>query len=448
MSQTKLHWTPLAVITLFVGLVDSALVLVIPKTVGGIQVALIVFVFLFTFFFFGTFILFLWKKPFLLYGPSEWGETPKLQDFVQTVSGSSPKQSDTEGEKITETAQVVIETQEQNEQQEEQEEFNWWEPYVNEKYAEAREVMKLAIDNAKNQDQLVFLRTMSASALSNIDLYSSVVEYQKVIDEYPDEIFPYRSFAWAYERTAQYTKAIEILDMGISNVAKDDKITLKLDRLDLLAKKGEAKDLAEIKTLAIDIAESSKEPKQIAKAYRVLGSFFTEQKLLDKAKKAFILAFNSARADKQNLEEIANHFRDTNDYKTELYFRTLIVDLKPNDEAGLVLLGNCYYILNQLDLAYQKYKKAGETSDKASAWVFGNMGNLYNRVGLHTLGIVSLEQALKITPDDTYAHERIAGAIASSKKELEESKNIINSVKKEIVETNLTLDDVDQAINQ
>jgi hypothetical protein len=30
MSQSKIHWTPLAVITLFVGLVDSALVIVIP----------------------------------------------------------------------------------------------------------------------------------------------------------------------------------------------------------------------------------------------------------------------------------------------------------------------------------------------------------------------------------------------------------------------------------
>jgi hypothetical protein len=166
MNQTKLHWTPLAVITLFVGLVDAVLGISIPKTAGGVQIALIVFVFLFSFLFYGTFIVFLWKKPFLLYSPGEWGETPKLQDFVQTVSGSSPKQSDIEAEKITETAQIVIETQELQQE----EEFNWWEPYVTGKYKEAREVMKLAIAKAENKDQIMFLKALSATALSHIDL--------------------------------------------------------------------------------------------------------------------------------------------------------------------------------------------------------------------------------------------------------------------------------------
>ena len=106
MKQSKIHWTPLAVITLFVGLLDSALVIVVPKVAGNIQVALIVFVFLFTFLFYGTFIFVLWKRPHLLYSPSEWGETPKLQEFVQAVSGQSPKQSDTKEEKVIETPEI------------------------------------------------------------------------------------------------------------------------------------------------------------------------------------------------------------------------------------------------------------------------------------------------------------------------------------------------------
>ena len=87
MKQPQIHWTPLAVITLFVGLLDTVLAFNIPKATGGSQIALIVFAFVFTFLFYGTFVFFLWKKPYLLYSPRDWGETPNLQEFVQTVSG-------------------------------------------------------------------------------------------------------------------------------------------------------------------------------------------------------------------------------------------------------------------------------------------------------------------------------------------------------------------------
>ena len=64
------------------------------------------------------------------------------------------------------------------------------------------------------------------------------------------------------------------------------------------------------------------------------------------------------------------------------------------------------------------------------------------------LAISSLENALKIASDDTYAHERVAGAISKSKKQLEESEEIISSVKKVVAEINLSLDDVDESSKQ
>jgi tetratricopeptide (TPR) repeat protein len=450
MKQSRIHWTPLAVITLFVGLVDSALVIVIPKVTGNIQVALIVFVFLFTFFFFGTFVFFLWKKPHLLYSPGEWGETPKFHEYVETVYGLSPKQSDTQEEKVFEISEITLETSiEQVEEKQQEEKLNWIDPFVNGKYVEAREIIQLVLSKAENKDQIVFLNTMAAVALSSIDLYAGVFEFEKVIEEFPNEPHPYRSLARAYEKAAEYTKAIEVLDRGINHVARDKKIVLKLDKLEFLVKWGKLEHMADIKKIALEIAQSSKEPKLVANAYRLLGSYFAKHNLLDKSKKAFVLAFNSARADKENLEEIADHFRDDiKDYKTELYFRTLSVHLTANDERSLVLLGNCHYILNQYDLAYQRYKKASEVSDNPGAWVYGNMGNLYSTVGLYTLGIATLEQALKITPDDTYSHERIGSAIANSKRILEEANKIIDTVKNETMNLDLSLDDAELTVGQ
>jgi Tfp pilus assembly protein PilF len=449
MKQTKIHWTPLAVITLFVGLVDSALVIVIPKVAGNIQVALIVFVFLFTFFFFGAFVLFLWKKPHLLYSPSEWGETPKLDEFVQTVSGLSPKQVNAREENAVETTEIVIETPIEQAEELQEEKYDWTELFFKGKYSEARELIHLALNVAENKTQVVFLKTISATALSNIDLYTGAIEFEKVIDEFPNEPHPYRSLAQAYERVGEHVKAIGVLDRGINHVAKENKIILKLDKLYILVKGGKPEHEADIKKIALEIAQPSKEPKQVASAYRLLGLFFAKQSQQDKAKKSLFLAFKSARADRENLEEIANHFRDDiKDYKTELYFRALLVDLAPNDESSLVLLGNCHYILNQRDLAYQRYIKASQVSDNPGAWVYGNIGNLYNTVGLYTLGISTLEKSLKITPDDTYSHERIGSAIANSKKQLEESEKIITAIKDEIANLDPSLDEPEPSIGQ
>jgi tetratricopeptide (TPR) repeat protein len=449
MNQPQIHWTPLAVITLFVGLIDTVLVFNIPKTTGGIQIALTVFVFIFTFLFFVTFIFFLWKKPYLLYSPRDWGETPKLQDYVRTISGSSPKQVETETERINEIGtfseelQMALETQEKQENQEQQvEEPAWWKPFRNGKYDEARQHLNDKIAKADDRHELLILRAMSTYILSLSDFYSSVAEYQKLINDYPNDIAPYRAFAKAYERTSQYAKAIEILDQGISYVSKDNKILLKLQKLSVFTEEGKQEILPDAKKLTTDISTSSKNPQHIAEAYRILGSFYSKFKLWDKAKKVFILAFNSAPADLENLEEIANHFRDkVEDYKTELYFRTLVFQIVPQREISLVLLGNCHLMLNQYDLAYQRYKAAHQNDNEVGAWVYSNLGNLYRVVGLYTLGKSSLETALQATPDDTYSHERMSEAISAAQTQLEKSEAIFNSVKNEIATLSLELDD-------
>jgi len=283
---------------------------------------------------------------------------------------------------------------------------------------------------------------MSASASSYIDLYKSVPEYQKLLKEYPSKIFPYQSFSSAFARTAQYTKAIEILDEGISNVAKEDKLILKLTKLNLFARKASPDDFNGIKSLVSEIIESSEDPKQKGRAYRTLGEYLTKQKLLDEAKKAYLLAYNAARADHDNLMKIADHFRDNKDFETELYFRTLLNDLKPNDESNLVLLGNCHYVLNQYDLAFQYYDKARKSKDDVGAWVYGNIGNLYVTSGLYSLGAETFQSALKISSDDSYARERIASAITLSKKQLEKSEKTILSIRDSISNKKLTLDDI------
>ena len=351
LEKPRNGWSPLGVLIIFIGLIDSVLFYSITQVTGTIQTGLFWFASVFTFLFFWTFIFILWKRPHILYSPSEWGETPKIQDFMQAMSGSFPKQSDVQERKIIEASELV------NENSVKQIEENNLPYYLdlltNEKYAEVRETIKLALSDQNNKIQASFLKTISAIALSYINLYESISELKAVIEEYPNDIQPYRALARTYERSSEFTKAIDVLNRGINHVAKDDKTSLKLEKLDIYSNWGEIKYIEEITNIALEIENVSKEPSQIAKAYRILGFYFQKNKMFEKAKIAFIRAYHSARVDRENLEKIANFFRDViADSKTELYFRTLLANQSPNNESALVLLGNCYLLLQQYDLVH------------------------------------------------------------------------------------------------
>jgi hypothetical protein len=58
------------------------------------------------------------------------------------------------------------------------------------------------------------------------------------------------------------------------------------------------------------------------------------------------------------------------------------------------------------------------------------------------------QEALKITPDDTYSHERIGSAIANLKKMLQESDKIIAVVKDETINLDLSLDEIEPSAGQ
>jgi hypothetical protein len=79
--------TPLWIIALFISLTETVLGVGVIKTSGGIQIALTVFVLSFPLLIAGTFFFTLWKKPWVLYAPMEYGKETNVKDFVHEMSG-------------------------------------------------------------------------------------------------------------------------------------------------------------------------------------------------------------------------------------------------------------------------------------------------------------------------------------------------------------------------
>ena len=88
--KSGLRVTPLGIVATFVTLTETVLGLALTQVVGGVQVALTVFVIAFALLVAGAFFVILWFRPFVFYSPSEFGDVdPK--SFIDAMRGKLPE---------------------------------------------------------------------------------------------------------------------------------------------------------------------------------------------------------------------------------------------------------------------------------------------------------------------------------------------------------------------
>ena len=87
-SAPKKVYSPLGVISLFVGLVELGLAYSSGVSDGAVQISILVFMGIFAVGIAATFFIFLWYRPWVFYPPSEFGSTT-VQAFVNAMRGDS-----------------------------------------------------------------------------------------------------------------------------------------------------------------------------------------------------------------------------------------------------------------------------------------------------------------------------------------------------------------------
>jgi hypothetical protein len=80
--------TPLWVVSLFVSLTETVLGIGVIQTIGGIQIALTVFVMVFPLLIAGAFFGILWHKPYVFYSPSEYAQQD-VRKYVEAMQSRS-----------------------------------------------------------------------------------------------------------------------------------------------------------------------------------------------------------------------------------------------------------------------------------------------------------------------------------------------------------------------
>jgi len=88
-EKLKKPITPLWIISAFVALTETVVGVSAIQTTGGVQVAFTVFAIFFPILIFSLFILILWKKPYVLYSPIEFGQNTDVSTFVAAMKQKS-----------------------------------------------------------------------------------------------------------------------------------------------------------------------------------------------------------------------------------------------------------------------------------------------------------------------------------------------------------------------
>lgn len=83
--QKEKRFTPLGIISLFLGLAETVLVIAVTKVDGNLQMVLTIFVILFPALVAISFFVVLWNRPWVFYSPSEYGAM-KPEAFVDTLA--------------------------------------------------------------------------------------------------------------------------------------------------------------------------------------------------------------------------------------------------------------------------------------------------------------------------------------------------------------------------
>ena len=92
-KSEKSRVTPLWIISLFLTLTETVIGVVVTQTIGGIQIVLLVFAIIFPLLIAGAFFIILWKKPYVLYPPSEFGDCTDVYKYVSAMSNVAQETS-------------------------------------------------------------------------------------------------------------------------------------------------------------------------------------------------------------------------------------------------------------------------------------------------------------------------------------------------------------------
>jgi Tfp pilus assembly protein PilF len=142
-----------------------------------------------------------------------------------------------------------------------------------------------------------------------------------------------------------------------------------------------------------------------------LAAIYARRKEIANARDWFLKALQGSNNAERVLASYAAFLAENKVSEEAMLRYQQLTGLFPDNATYHTLLGNLYLTADLSDCALSEYLIADKKTGSKEAWILGNIGNLYNNKGFHTIAIDYLKKALSVDPESQYAHERLASAM-------------------------------------
>lgn len=424
--------SPLGIISLFFIVCEFIIVYGLTSVSGSLQWVLTNFAILLIIFVGVLFFIILFTKPYLFYPPSEYSQYVKPGEFIEAMRGRDKLKRQATEEIVANTEDVgtlTIQSQNKdllnNDGITSHQTKDAVELFLEQKYKESRDAYLDLAERSNDNNQKEYYRALAAFVLSYTDFSKSEIEFDNLLENTISHHI-YYWYAASYLRKKQYGKSIEILNKGIEK-SEDINIQQILSGWKIIFHI-DAGEYDQAEKTALDLVENELTSTRKARVNRLLGDISLKRSNVQDATQYFLVAYKADPTDETNLREIADFFNKQNNFIYELYFRLEVVKIKETAD-NYVLLGNCYLANNLNNLSMRSYTKASDLAETDTSWILGNIGNLYNNLGLFDIAISNLKKALVVNPSDEYSHNRLSSAYSNLQQESEKENQIIKKVK-------------------
>lgn len=305
-------------------------------------------------------------------------------------------------------------------------EINWVSLLFQRKYPEAREALLETIAQSKDisLDDTLWYKSEAAQILSRYDYQKGKEEFEELISKNPQAISLYIQYFEILSQTGDLNRAFSLIDTYPGNMS--NKYILLFQKAEILSRNPDVQDALQI------IDELILQNENIfvkARAHIQKGLILKKQEKIEDAKNWFYKAFKILPTDGFILREIAEAFSKINDAKSMLFFRKQLANLNNDEATHWGYMGNAFVLLSLHNRAMLAYEKANQLASLKEAWLVGNIGNLYNNVGLYDKAIEFLQKAIEMDSNNQYFHERLASTLANKEKEDAKVNEILEEIK-------------------
>lgn len=309
-------------------------------------------------------------------------------------------------------------------------EENYIKFFFEKKFKESREVALKVLEKNKsgNPDLVLWLKMWAAKSLCFYDFSHGKEEFQNLLKEYPNDGDLYITFAKILVDLGSVNDAFSVLDKYPGDIVQ--KRSLQLNKAEILKNNGNNEDALSILE-ELGIQEDNINIK--SKSYLIKGDILNAQGKNDDAIDCMYKAYKILPTDTSILWEIAQFFGKIADLKKELFFRLQLNNIIDNNSAFNGYLGNTLWALGFKSSAMKAYERGNQIEEGKVAWLLGNIGNVFNSIGLYDKALEFFRRAIELDPSNKYVHDRLATTLANNEKEHEKVNEIENEVRKIIV---------------